>query len=1077
MAEEITKIEYLEISDDEVKGETLVADLPNRPNDAGMTAADLKERFDRNSELLRARFNNLIALLGTEEIIKSLPGMSGILDGSSISLKKSDASDPADLPTLIKEIYELISFSLSFPEGNDVTKLSELAAAITSGNLAKVLATGSTNDKLKTLSALVTSVTSGDLADNIIIPDTEGLSLSDFVALTKSADFMSWLMIDNTRSLQDFLDAFFGGSLAEEQKTGSNVSALETLGRFVASVTSGALAEVLIVGDATTPQTLGEALTELNVLLGLKLAISQDEDFKYEFSLKDENGKTYGEPITIDLPLEELVVSGKYIEIAEDAELPEGVSEAGSYIVLTLRSKEELYIPLGSLIANLANKDDLKKKLDKFVISEDQADKEFVYTQSSEGEDGAIELSIEADPNTVVKRDADGNVRANDVILDDGNNLSDKLNEKVDIVTPVYNASGRGYTSYVYAFVAEGEAGSNSVHEGPYRIKATDQAGDDRHVVMTSSDGRLSGKGAKLSNETYGDSLIPIVTDVRAIAGEIIAPLESRVSTIEGDMLAYRNFEGEAYILDIAEKCEGNKVFINKIGGVTRKRVCNNLAPAFDPTAEGNSAVRWNVGDPAVKSFNVGKLSKGTYSWSVPAFNDSSKYRVWMDFSNVDGGGGGEIDSTTFTLDAEADIVFYVELFYNLDGSGKVAVYTSMIFKLMLNKGETVLQYEIPREEYVYPKLVDTRVTAIKAASRNLLDVSKMCNSFFVDNGDGTYTFTKGTNSDRFTPLVPINVPPHTPFSVSVKVLKRASKGHVAMQAYLKDSSGSAQTAWNSDTQNVTRSYAFPITGVRLYLGEDVPQGESFILSDIQVWIGKEYTSYTPYYSTVDTLTIPEHTYLLPTQSGYSTADDILKKLKLLGVGVSNERYNYLKFENDKASFHKLCEKIIFNGAEAWGLGGSDGTLLKLEMPLSLDDTQPVLSNILEYSTVGPNALQEGQFCFTPDSIYIRSEEITNPDGAADDGQRLENWEEHLRKLNDVGSPFSIVYASSVEEEEVTDVTPVLGTLETFLGVNTHIVDNSITVLPGTALTFENAFNESAIYDVEYLTSPKEGIV
>ena len=85
---------------------------------------------------------------------------------------------------------------------------------------------------------------------------------------------------------------------------------------------------------------------------GIKLVLSMDEEFKLTASLLNKDGETLGETQEIDLPLEEMIVSGE-------------VSEDGEKIILTLRNGETLEFSVSTLVDGFATKEEVEGKLDR----------------------------------------------------------------------------------------------------------------------------------------------------------------------------------------------------------------------------------------------------------------------------------------------------------------------------------------------------------------------------------------------------------------------------------------------------------------------------------------------------------------------------------------------------------------------------------------------------------------------------------------------------------------------------------------------------------------------------------------
>lgn len=133
----------------------------------------------------------------------------------------------------------------------------------------------------------------------------------------------------------------------------------------------------------------------------------------------------------------------------------------------------------------------------------------------------------------------------------------------------------------------------------------------------------------------------------------------------------------------------------------------------------------------------------------------------------------------------------------------------------------------------------------IKTCGLNLADISKGVNANLVDNGDGTFTFTKIGNS-RFSGSIPIYIPANKAFNMSAKILENTSLSPDAIQLRFTNSEGEA--GYGTLTKNgMQGALTKTATAVQIYLQHTDADGAHIKLSEFQITFGSSKKAYEPY--------------------------------------------------------------------------------------------------------------------------------------------------------------------------------------------------------------------------------------
>lgn len=368
----------------------------------------------------------------------------------------------------------------------------------------------------------------------------------------------------------------------------------------------------------------------------------------------------------------------------------------------------------------------------------------------------------------------------------------------------------------------------------------------------------------------------------------------------------------------------------------------------------------------------------------------------------------------------------------------------------MLNYGTTALPYKP-----CFAGLRHTKVTEIKSEGANLIPFpylgtkgagfNETINGLtWSINADGIIRVV-GTseNAPTFRLWEKCKVSLNSPIAICGYIKYGASSERVdfmcrkttitgTMSSFLSDS-GSLGTN-NKLTAEVNDGETFDYVGIYIAPGRTVDATIYPMLN-----YGETASPYKPYKAEpLDTLTIP------------TSAQD----LDGYGVGVNAGYHNYIEFTKGKVLYHKVCEKIVFDGTENWLASDTvtEGVwrcYLEHGLGLWYKDTMTVSPAICnKYESVSASGTYNAKrgLTLTRNDLYIYDENYNTSD--------ISLWKAHLAQLYASGDPITAVVV--LAEPIVTDVTHL------FSG------DNVLNVESGGYLTFENEYKYAVPSSVEW---------
>lgn len=246
---------------------------------------------------------------------------------TTYDIKDSDAARKAALATLKSELED------------------EIAEKANNADLARVAKSGNYND-LSGTPVLAPVATSGAYSD------LEGTP--ELAAVATSGDYED---LDNTPTV--------GSGTLTVQKNGT------TVGSFGANATEDKTINILVPTDANDVNALPNS-TKYGAALELSVNSST---YVITATLKDQNGDALGNPQTIDLPLESVVVNGAY-----DSQTKK--------VVLTLQNGSTIEFSVADLVSGLQSEINAQNKLSADYVDDTNATHKFVSASEKSTWDG-----------------------------------------------------------------------------------------------------------------------------------------------------------------------------------------------------------------------------------------------------------------------------------------------------------------------------------------------------------------------------------------------------------------------------------------------------------------------------------------------------------------------------------------------------------------------------------------------------------------------------------------------------------------------------------------------------------------
>lgn len=285
-------------------------------------------------------------------------------------------------------------------------------------------------------------------------------------------------------------------------------------------------------------------------------------------------------------------------------------------------------------------------------------------------------------------------------------------------------------------------------------------------------------------------------------------------------------------------------------------------------------------------------------------------------------------------------------------------------------------------------------VSAIESVGRNILDFSTAFNSCFLDNGDGTYTFTKISNSDRFSLKFPLYIPAGTPVVGYFEVVStNLSDKRISLQLYnAEGKSVDAMTLANG-------GLAYPSKQAytaRFYLDSGNADGSYITFKNPMISMTSTIMPYAPY---------KKRTYPIP---------DEVQALEGWGLGVNETYHNRIDWENKQ--YRQEVRKIVLDGTASISYSNARFMMYDiLNGASSKGYAIPCICNEYAYNkNVSGDSNREDGITTGGNMVLIRDARFTT----------AASFNAYLAERKAAGDPVVLIYALSTPI--ITDISHIL---------------------------------------------------
>ena len=266
----------------------------------------------------------------------------------------------------------------------------------------------------------------------------------------------------------------------------------------------------------------------------------------------------------------------------------------------------------------------------------------------------------------------------------------------------------------------------------------------------------------------------------------------------------------------------------------------------------------------------------------------------------------------------------------------------------------------------------------VNLIGENLLNIDEGLNSELVKNNDGSYTFTKKSDTNRFSNTFNVNLKAGKTYTIST-----GETHELSLKFY--QSSPTAYFALGANRTSGTFTPSVDITKIKIYFdasaaSNGMPDGTSITFSKLKIEEGSVATAYTPYVNKID--------YSVP-------------KLEdpLMQVGETKDTIDYTT-----NIITRNVKKLVLTGTESWSDVGAVNSVYRYR--ISPDDIKLGYSNaVCNYYNISSQTqfaiIDEVSFTTHPTSKEISFFVKYNT---------LDAWKNYLKDRYAKGDPVIVWY-------------------------------------------------------------------
>jgi hypothetical protein len=155
------------------------------------------------------------------------------------------------------------------------------------------------------------------------------------------------------------------------------------------------------------------------------------------------------------------------------------------------------------------------------------------------------------------------------------------------------------------------------------------------------------------------------------------------------------------------------------------------------------------------------------------------------------------------------------------------------------------------------PFVPDVGAVKLRAQGANIINITEMLNDRLVDNGDGTYTFTKkGQNSLRFSNDCEVNIPIGTYIKITNEIIDYNTNSDKAdsfgIQFIGADNTGEKTASFFPEKRGSSQYFTINVSKIRIYADGASSDGSYVKFKNFQIECGTAATEYEPYIEPVE---------------------------------------------------------------------------------------------------------------------------------------------------------------------------------------------------------------------------------
>ena len=316
-----------------------------------------------------------------------------------------------------------------------------------------------------------------------------------------------------------------------------------------------------------------------------------------------------------------------------------------------------------------------------------------------------------------------------------------------------------------------------------------------------------------------------------------------------------------------------------KVIGNNNEKTISSVGKKLEITyADGNGVIEAAEIEPgytATKTFSVKNTGDDTATYSIKLDNITNTFSRTEDWTYVLKEGTAEINrgiiptyETTLldSIEIEAGVtksysltVTYVNLTdvdQSIDMGSTLSIRVNIADAVknsvtFIGDGNSIENYRIygnSIQRGIPTPDNPVEIESVGDKTKNLINLDSVLSKAFTKNDDGTYSICKLSNAIRFSNFYYVDIPANTPITFSYDLIEYNGTYMAPLQMALTFDDGTVTTiGYRHINYSETATYDKPITRVRVYQENAMPDGTCTKFKNLQLELGTSATEYEPY--------------------------------------------------------------------------------------------------------------------------------------------------------------------------------------------------------------------------------------